>query len=199
VERQAQARLGGLSSLHKQDLTQITFLRVWNWLRGTAGIPPKPAIMLHKCLGWAYPDLMRDLYGREPAKGAAESDVTGEFEENAGELSDQGAVSRIPLSLEAVAKSEGGNIPSLLERLSKTQGIESEVESTLVLWELRQKVRRAIAKLPPNYRACILCRYLEQLSVRETAQKLGMTAPMVEHNTARAIALLKLDPELGQE
>ncbi len=61
----------------------------------------------------------------------------------------------------------------------------------------RDAVRRALARLSPQQRAVVVLRYLEDLSVEETARTLGCSAGTVKVQAGRALAVLRADPQLG--
>ena len=45
----------------------------------------------------------------------------------------------------------------------------------------------------------IVCRYLEDLSITQTAAALGIREGRVKSHAARALATLRVDPRLGDE
>jgi len=57
--------------------------------------------------------------------------------------------------------------------------------------EVRQKVREAVDKLPPNLREVLILRDMEDLSNQETAERTGLTVPAVKARLHRARALLR--------
>lgn len=57
--------------------------------------------------------------------------------------------------------------------------------------ELRQKVREAVDKLPPNLREVLVLRDMEDLSNQETAERTGLTVAAVKARLHRARALLR--------
>jgi RNA polymerase sigma-70 factor (sigma-E family) len=63
--------------------------------------------------------------------------------------------------------------------------------------EDRDRVWRAVSGLPMLQRACVVLRYYEDLSERETASVLGCSVGTVKSQTSRA--LLKLDEVLRDE
>ncbi|HXF37233.1 MAG TPA: SigE family RNA polymerase sigma factor [Actinomycetota bacterium] len=63
--------------------------------------------------------------------------------------------------------------------------------------EDRHVVRRAVMRLPPRQRACIVLRYFEGLREREVAQVLGCSVGTVKRHTSRALARQR--QELGDE
>jgi RNA polymerase sigma-70 factor (ECF subfamily) len=56
--------------------------------------------------------------------------------------------------------------------------------------EATQAVRSAVVKLPPMYRRVLTLRDIEQLSIRETAQRLQSSVPVVKTRLLRARRLL---------
>jgi RNA polymerase sigma-70 factor (ECF subfamily) len=61
----------------------------------------------------------------------------------------------------------------------------------LVLEELRDEVRRAVARLPETDREAILLRHFEGLTNKEIAEALGLTAPAATMRYGRALLRLK--------
>lgn len=57
--------------------------------------------------------------------------------------------------------------------------------------ELRQKVKEAVDKLPPNLREVLILRDMEDLSNQETAERTGLTVAAVKARLHRARALLR--------
>lgn len=57
--------------------------------------------------------------------------------------------------------------------------------------EIRQKVREAVDKLPPNLREVLVLRDIEDLSNQETAERTGLTVAAVKARLHRARSLLR--------
>jgi RNA polymerase sigma-70 factor (sigma-E family) len=60
----------------------------------------------------------------------------------------------------------------------------------------RDAVRRALARLTRQQRAVVVLRYVEDLSVTQTAQLLGCSPQTVRVQASRALAALRADPDL---
>jgi RNA polymerase sigma-70 factor (sigma-E family) len=60
----------------------------------------------------------------------------------------------------------------------------------------RDAVRRALVRLSPQQRSVVVLRYLEDLTVEETAATLGCSAATVKVQAGRALATLRRDPHL---
>ena len=60
----------------------------------------------------------------------------------------------------------------------------------------RDALRRALARLSPQQRAIVVLRYVEDLSVSETAHVLGCSEGTVKVQAGRALANLRTDPHL---
>jgi RNA polymerase sigma-70 factor (ECF subfamily) len=70
----------------------------------------------------------------------------------------------------------------------------------LIQEEMRQRVRRALLELPERDREVLVLRHLEQLSVAETAEALGVSAGAVKVRHLRALDRLRtLLDELPEE
>ena len=69
-------------------------------------------------------------------------------------------------------------------------------ESEAPLTDPLPRIRRILAKLPPNYRRVLELRFLERCSVRETAAKMGISAGNARVVQYRA---LQRAAELGRE
>ena len=57
--------------------------------------------------------------------------------------------------------------------------------------DLRLTLLAAVGKLPPLYRAVVVLRYWEDLSVEQTARALGCTSSAVKSRSFRALAMLR--------
>jgi RNA polymerase sigma-70 factor (ECF subfamily) len=61
--------------------------------------------------------------------------------------------------------------------------------------EVRDRVRRAIAQLPPHYRIVVLMRDIEHLSTRETAEALGVAETAVKMRLHRGRLMVREELE----
>ena len=59
--------------------------------------------------------------------------------------------------------------------------------------ETRQLLEEAIDRLPENYRTVVVLREVEEMSVAETAESLGVTDAVVKTRLHRAHAMLRRD------
>ena len=60
----------------------------------------------------------------------------------------------------------------------------------------RDALKRALARLSPQQRAIVVLRYVEDLSVSETAQVIGCSEGTVKVQAGRALASLRANPHL---
>jgi RNA polymerase sigma-70 factor (sigma-E family) len=63
----------------------------------------------------------------------------------------------------------------------------------------RDAIRRALAGLSRQQRAVVVLRYVEDLSIAETANLLGCSQATVRVQSGRALAALRLDPHVAEE
>lgn len=80
-----------------------------------------------------------------------------------------------------------------LERRRPTQPARSDE----LAFEEKDEVWAAVRRLPARQRACLVLRYFEDLTERETADLLGCSVGTVKSQTSRAIERLRR--ELGDE
>jgi RNA polymerase sigma-70 factor (sigma-E family) len=57
-------------------------------------------------------------------------------------------------------------------------------------------LRAALLHLPARQRACVVLRYVEDLTEQQTADALGCSVGTVKSQTAKALARLRIDPRL---
>jgi RNA polymerase sigma-70 factor (sigma-E family) len=62
--------------------------------------------------------------------------------------------------------------------------------------EERDRLRRAVLLLPPKQRAVIVLRFYEDFSIERVAELLGISAGTVKSQTAKALAHLRVSPQL---
>lgn len=63
---------------------------------------------------------------------------------------------------------------------------------------VRDTVRRALARLSPQQRAVVVLRYVEDLSVADTADLLGCSPATVKVQAHRGLRALRADPDLSR-
>jgi RNA polymerase sigma-70 factor (sigma-E family) len=63
----------------------------------------------------------------------------------------------------------------------------------------RDRLWRALGRLPRRQRAVVVLRYFEDLSEAETAEILGCSVGTIKSQASRALARLRLDETLAQE
>jgi RNA polymerase sigma-70 factor (ECF subfamily) len=64
-------------------------------------------------------------------------------------------------------------------------------ESRMIIAEMVQQIHHEIEQLSPKYRDVIFLLFVEELSVKETAEQLNITADNVRKRKERAIELLR--------
>lgn len=79
------------------------------------------------------------------------------------------------------------------------RGLEPGPEDIVLARIATQTVRDAIGALNPKQRACIEARYLDQLTVAETADRVGSNEYAIKTLAYRAIRTLGRDPRLAPE
>jgi RNA polymerase sigma-70 factor (ECF subfamily) len=94
------------------------------------------------------------------------------------------------LSLDALLPVGGGALPGVQARGANP---EQQTENTA----LRQRLRRALAALPPPFRAVVFLREMEGLSTRETATVLGVSEDTVKARLHRARLVLRRELASG--
>jgi RNA polymerase sigma-70 factor (sigma-E family) len=82
-----------------------------------------------------------------------------------------------------------------LERRARAR--DPERPPSLAPAEERDELWAVLRRLPPGQRACLVLRYYEDLSERETAEILGCSVGTVKSQTSRALARLR--KELSDE
>jgi DNA-binding NarL/FixJ family response regulator len=60
-------------------------------------------------------------------------------------------------------------------------------------------VRRALDRLPQRMRTAVMLRYFEGMTEPEFAAALGISLGTVKSTVSRAVAKLRVDPELGED
>ncbi|HEX7380019.1 MAG TPA: sigma-70 family RNA polymerase sigma factor [Pirellulales bacterium] len=95
----------------------------------------------------------------------------------------------------SVAREERGvlSLPdeSVAELASRLVDVTGDPRIGLMRDELRDRVRQAIQRLPPDDREVLVLRHLEQLSVAETAAALGTKETTVKVRALRALKKLR--------
>jgi RNA polymerase sigma-70 factor (sigma-E family) len=79
----------------------------------------------------------------------------------------------------------------------RRRGAEPIMPGAATTLETRDELWRAVTQLPRRQRACLVLRYYEDLSERETASLLGCTVGTVKSQTSRA--LRRLREEVGDD
>lgn len=76
---------------------------------------------------------------------------------------------------------------------------EESPESILTKRENAQELKQAIQKLKPHYRLVLILRCIEEYSIKETAEIMGVSESKVKVNTHRALKLIKEMMEQTEE
>jgi RNA polymerase sigma-70 factor (ECF subfamily) len=93
---------------------------------------------------------------------------------------------RVPTVAWEEEDDEGGTI-SLIDRLPDDAPLPDEI---LVRSELSAQVQRAVLSLPPKYRAVVVLRHIEDLSIEDIAKTLNLPQGTVKTNLFRARDML---------
>jgi RNA polymerase sigma-70 factor (ECF subfamily) len=80
--------------------------------------------------------------------------------------------------------------PTLIEDLDRLEDPREMTDQTLIRAEVVREVRRALERLPRLYSTVLILRDLEQLSLKETAQRVNATVPAVKTRLFRGRLLL---------
>jgi RNA polymerase sigma factor (sigma-70 family) len=163
----------GLSYADSLDVLILTYVRAWRWLNSASTLC-EPRSMLNRCLSRAYPDFMRELYGRHTAVGEAE-------------YSEPGIDPRWPLSLE---RSEV-DLKALIEMLID-KSIYGDTEAAAEHREVALDLHLAMAKLPTLQFKCIWRKYFLRMSVAEISRDLDLSLQKIRTLEAHALANLRV-------
>ncbi len=74
---------------------------------------------------------------------------------------------------------------------------EPAAPAATAAYDVTLDLRAALLRLPARQRACVVLRYVEDLSEQQTADALGCSVGTVKSQTAKALARLRIDPGLG--
>jgi RNA polymerase sigma-70 factor, ECF subfamily len=100
----------------------------------------------------------------------------------------------VNVCLDALRKRREATVPleALLQMESQPRAASREEmpEEAYLSQEVRAEVQRALLKLPGDYRAALVLRYLEDLSYQEVAEVLGVPVSTVETRLFRAKKML---------
>jgi len=77
------------------------------------------------------------------------------------------------------------------EEISDTMKDKDDPERTVYIWELQSAIQSAVDTLPPLYRGVFVLREIEELSIAETADCLGVTEETIKTRLHRARGLLR--------
>ena len=84
----------------------------------------------------------------------------------------------------------------------RAEGLKTEIpdpaelpDEELERREVRDRVRRAISRIPPHYRVVVVLRDIEHLSTRETAQALGLAETAVKMRLHRGRLMVREELE----
>lgn len=78
-------------------------------------------------------------------------------------------------------------------------GTEPSVEDLVLARQADAQIRAAVADLNEAQRACVQARFLDQLTIAETAERLGRADGAVKTLQCRAVRTLARDPRLTPE
>lgn len=152
------------------EVIQETFWRVWQWTRGSRALQA-PSAMLWHCCQWAVADVLRVWFGRRSAGTAHSATARGLSRPEMSSIDYPDEATHAWLAVIADA---------------------DDVEVVVLQREARRTLQAALDELPAQDRACVACRYLQSMSVQETATRLGLTIDQVKKHTSRGLRHLAL-------
>lgn len=85
-----------------------------------------------------------------------------------------------------------------LARLAEIPPLEDEAEESVAAERQHQRLTQALDTLPPIQREIVRLRYVERMSTRDIAQKLGMTEVNVNTTMSRAYDKLKKEMDRNE-
>jgi RNA polymerase sigma-70 factor (sigma-E family) len=89
-----------------------------------------------------------------------------------------------------------GEVPT--DRIPEPRGSGPDGDASGVVDE-RARLLAALARLPRRQRAVVVLRFYEDLSEEQTAALLGVSVGTVKSSASRALAAMRLDPDLLED
>lgn len=168
---------------------------VAGWL---AGDPEMLHLLVRRHGPWLFRLAWRLMGSREDAEDLVQ-ETFGRMLSGIGRYRPQGQFAAwlrtILVRIALDSRRRPGPSPAAVEAEDRAPG----PEATVIARETAERLRQELGRLPPGYRAVVVLRNGEGLSVEEVARALGLTKSVVKNRALRARRMLREAIERAEE